>query len=47
VGKRDPKPQFVDVACSNKDCELYGFADQGKWNYTFKPGNKDVAELVL
>jgi transposase-like protein len=29
MGKRGPKPQFIDVACPNKDCELYGLTDQG------------------
>ena len=29
MGKRGPKPQFIDVVCPNKDCELYGLADQG------------------
>jgi transposase-like protein len=24
MGKRGPKPSFVDVACPNKDCEDYG-----------------------
>ena len=24
LGKRCPKPSFVDVACPNKDCEDYG-----------------------
>ena len=29
MGKRGPKPQFTDVACLNKDCELYGLTDHG------------------
>jgi hypothetical protein len=29
MGKRGPKPQFVDVACPNKACELYGLTDHG------------------
>ena len=29
MGKRGPNPQFTDVACLNKDCELYGLTDQG------------------
>lgn len=29
MGKRGPKPQFIDIVCPNKDCELYGLADQG------------------
>ena len=29
MGKRGPKPQFTDVACLNKDCDLYGLNDQG------------------
>ena len=24
MGKRGPKPSFVDVPCPNKDCEDYG-----------------------
>ncbi len=36
MGKRGPKPQFINVACPNKDCKLYGRTDQGnviwKWN---------------
>jgi transposase-like protein len=27
MGKRGPKPQFVDVACPNKACEFYGLID--------------------
>jgi hypothetical protein len=27
MGKQGPKPQFVDVACPNKACELYGLTD--------------------
>lgn len=29
MGKRGSKPQFIDVACPNKDCKLYGLTDQG------------------
>jgi hypothetical protein len=29
MGKRGPKPQFINVACPNKDCKLYGLTDQG------------------
>jgi transposase-like protein len=29
MGKRGTKPQFIDVVCPNKDCELYCLADQG------------------
>src|SRR5665647_2455305 len=29
MGKRGPKPQFNDIACLNKDCELYGLTDKG------------------
>ena len=29
MGKRGPKPQFNNVACPNKDCELYGLTNQG------------------
>jgi transposase-like protein len=28
MGKRGPKPQFIDVACPNKDCKLYGLSGQ-------------------
>ena len=27
--KRGPKPQFINVACPNKDCELHGLTGQG------------------
>ncbi|OEU41092.1 hypothetical protein BGV40_16980 [Methanosarcina sp. Ant1] len=29
MGERGPKPQFINVACPNKDCKLYGLTDQG------------------
>jgi hypothetical protein len=29
MGKRGPKPQFINVTCPNKDCKLYGLTDQG------------------
>ena len=29
MGKRGPKPQFNDIACLNKDCELYGLTGKG------------------
>ena len=29
MGKRGPKPQFINVACPNKYCKLYGLTDQG------------------
>ena len=29
MGKRGPKPQFIDIACPNKACELYGLTNQG------------------
>jgi Sigma-70, region 4. len=28
MGERGPKPQFINVACPNKDCKLYGLTDQ-------------------
>ena len=29
MGKRGPKPQFNDIACLNKDCEIYGLTGKG------------------
>ena len=29
MGERGPKPQFINVACPNKDCKLYGLTDLG------------------
>ena len=29
MGKRGPKPQFIDVACPNIDCDLYGLTNKG------------------
>ena len=29
MGKRVPKPSFVDVPCPNKDCEDYGKINNG------------------
>jgi transposase-like protein len=29
MGKRGPKPQFIDVACPNEQCSLYGLKGQG------------------
>ena len=29
MGKRGPKAQFLDVACPNEACDLYGLAGQG------------------
>jgi len=29
MGKRGPKPRFLDVACPNKQCTLYGVAGKG------------------
>jgi len=29
MGKRGPKPRFIDVACPNKNCKLYGLTNQG------------------
>ena len=29
MGKRGPKTQITNVACPNKDCELYGITGQG------------------
>src|SRR5665648_1018276 len=29
MGERGPKPQFINVACPNKDCKLYGLNAQG------------------
>jgi transposase-like protein len=29
MGERGPKPQFINVACPNRDCKLYGLNDQG------------------
>ena len=28
MGKRGPKPQFIDVACPNEECDLYGQTGQ-------------------
>jgi hypothetical protein len=33
MGKRGPKPRFLDVACPNEKCTLFGVA--GKGNVTF------------
>ncbi|MCJ7445613.1 MAG: IS1 family transposase, partial [Methanotrichaceae archaeon] len=29
MGKRGPKPKFVDVACPNDRCNLFGIKCQG------------------
>ena len=29
MGKRGPKPRFIDVSCPNKNCKLYGLTNQG------------------
>ena len=29
MGKRGPKPQFTDVACSNHSCKSYGLTGEG------------------
>ena len=29
MGKSGPKPRFLDVACPNEQCALFGIADQG------------------
>ncbi len=28
MDKRGPKPRFIDVACPNKNCKLYGLTNQ-------------------
>jgi hypothetical protein len=29
MGKRGPKPRFLDVACPNEKCTLFGVAGKG------------------
>jgi hypothetical protein len=29
MGKRGPKPRFLDVACPNEKCSLFGVAGKG------------------
>jgi len=29
MGKRGPKPRFLDVACPNEKCSLFGIAGKG------------------
>ncbi|MFZ2185135.1 MAG: IS1 family transposase, partial [Methanothrix sp.] len=29
MGKRCPKPRFLDVACPNEQCNLFGIAGKG------------------
>ena len=29
MGKRGPKPRFLDVACPNEQCNLFGIAGKG------------------
>jgi hypothetical protein len=29
MGKRGPKPSFINVACPNKDCKDYGKIEKG------------------
>ena len=29
MGKRGPKPRFLDVVCPNEECSLFGIAGKG------------------
>ncbi|RPI83687.1 MAG: hypothetical protein EHM34_04850 [Nitrosopumilales archaeon] len=54
MGKRGPKPRFLDVACPNEQCSLFGIA--GKGNVTVygtyqivpvRPGNMFATHAAL
>jgi transposase-like protein len=42
LGKRGPKPRFLDIACPNEQCKLFGTAGKGNvtcyGNYTIESG---------
>jgi len=48
LGKRGPKPKFLEVACPNEECEQYGCAGQGNivGNGTYKTKSGRVRKYV-
>jgi len=48
MGKRGPKPSFVDVPCPNKDCDDYGKIDNENviGNGTYKTKNGPVHKFI-
>jgi len=48
MGRRGPKPSFVDVPCPNKDCEDYGKIDNEniRGNGTYKTKNGIVHKYI-
>jgi transposase-like protein len=48
MGKRGPKPSFVDVPCPNRDCGDYGKIDNGNvvGNGTYKTKNGRVHKYI-
>ena len=48
MGKRGPKPGFVDVSCPNKDCGDYGKVENDNvvGNGTYPTKNGDVHKYI-
>ena len=46
MGKRGPKPQFIDVACPNEQCSLYGLKGCDKVNDNLM-NNLEVTKIEM
>jgi transposase-like protein len=48
MGKRGPKPRFIDVACPNEQCSLFGISGKGNvtGNGTYMTNSRRIRKYI-